>query len=395
MKLTRRTVVKSAVALGAATAVGGCATSRPAAPAGATRTEEAPAPQTAAAAKTTAATRKKVLILGGTGFLGPALVHAARERGHEVTLFNRGKTRPGLFPDVEKLRGDRNDDLKALEGRTWDAVIDTSGYFPRVVKASAELLAPNVKQYLFISTVSVYAQTDLAGMDETGKLSELPAGTDPQTEKVTNETYGPLKAMSETAVEAAMPGRTTIIRPGLIVGPDDPTDRFTYWPVRIDAGGETIAPGTGADPVQFIDVRDLAEWCIHCVENGTVGVFNALGPEGKLTMREMLEGCRAASATPATLTWIPADFLEQQKVSPWSDLPVWVPGAGDSVGFATMSNARAVAAGLAFRPYAVTSKDTLAWWKTTSELRRAKLRAGLTKEREQEVLAAWKAQAAK
>jgi 2'-hydroxyisoflavone reductase len=216
--------------------------------------------------------KKRILILGGTGFLGPATVEAARARGHRLTLFNRGKTRPGLFPEIETLHGDRDpklgEGLKALEGRQWDAVIDNSGYFPRQVAASAKLLAPNVKQYIFISSISVYADNATEGQDESGKLATTP---DPTVEKVTEQTFGPLKALCEKACQEALPGHTAVVRPGYIVGPDDPSGRFTYWPVRIDRGGEVLAPGAPSDPVQFIDVRDLGAWLITIIEQGTMG----------------------------------------------------------------------------------------------------------------------------
>ncbi|HEY6003722.1 MAG TPA: NAD-dependent epimerase/dehydratase family protein [Anaeromyxobacter sp.] len=329
--------------------------------------------------------KQRILILGGTAFLGPALVEAARSRGHAVTLFNRGKTRPELFPDVEKLRGDRDGKLDALRGRSWDAVVDTSGYVPRIVKMSAELLAPKVGRYLFVSSISVYPEDVKAGADESTAVQEL---EDPTTEDV-RKSYGALKAACERAAEAAMPGRVAIVRPGLIVGPEDPTDRFTYWPVRLDRGGDVLSPGDGSDPVQVIDVRDLAAWMIALAERGARGTFNATGPAGRLPMREMLERSRDAIRSKASLVWVPASFLAERHVSPWSDLPAWIP-AGKS-GFASLSNARAVAGGLRFRPVGETAKDTLAWWKAQPPERRAKPRAGLSEAREREVLAAWKA----
>jgi len=330
---------------------------------------------------------KKILILGGTKFLGPALVEAARRRGHTLTLFNRGKTNPHLFPDLEKLHGDRDGKLEALAGRTWDAVIDDSGYVPRIVKLSADLLAPNVGQYLFVSSISVYRDDVPAGSDETAPVQEL---ADPKSEEVRKD-YGALKAACERAAEASMPGRTTIVRPTLIVGPDDPTDRFTYWPVRLDRGGEVLAPGDGEDPTQIVDVRDLAEFMIGLVEGNVTGVFNAAGPEKTMTMKAMLEGTAKGVGSKATLTWVPAKFLEAQKVEPWGDMPAWIPKGPES-GAMAVSNARAIAKGLRFRPVADTARDTLAWWrKEPEERRKGKLKAGLTPEREAEVLAAWKA----
>jgi 2'-hydroxyisoflavone reductase len=302
-------------------------------------------------------------------------------------LFNRGKTHPELFPDVEKLRGDRDGKLDALKGRKWDAVVDTSGYVPRIVKMSAELLAPAVKQYVFISSISVYPDDVKPGADESTAVQEL---TEPGSEEVRKH-YGALKALCERAAEAAMPGRTTNIRPGLIVGPGDPTDRYTYWPVRIDRGGEALAPGTPQDPVQYVDARDLAAWIVHTIERRTVGVYNATGPDRRLGIGAMLASCRKASPAPATLSWIPEKFLEEHKVSAWSDVPVWT---GASGGFSSIDCTKAIRAGLRFRPADDTAKDTLAWWKTLPEDRRKKLRAGLSAEREQEVLAAWKSRPA-
>lgn len=342
----------------------------------------------ARAAKVPHVTRAKkplrILILGGTGFLGPHLVANGVARGHTVTLFNRGKTHPELFPDLEKLRGDRDGKLDALKGRKWDAVVDTSGYVPRVVKLSAELLAPEVKQYVFISTISVYPDDVKPGANESTPVQAL---QEPGSEEV-RKYYGALKALCEKTVEEAMPGRATSIRPGLIVGPGDPTDRYTYWPARIDRGGEALAPGTGDDPVQYVDARDLAAFVVHAVEDSTTGTFNATGPEKKLTMKQLLESARKAAPKPASLTWVPEKFLEEHKVSAWQDMPVW---AGAGAGFTQIDCSKAIGKGLRFRSPEETARDTLAWWKTLPEERRAKPRAGLSAGREKEVLAAWKA----
>ncbi len=332
--------------------------------------------------------RLRLLILGGTGFLGPHTVKAALARGHQMTLFNRGRTNPHLFPDLEKLRGDRDGDLTALEGRDWDAVIDTSGYVPRIVKMSAELLAPHVRQYVFISSISVYAAFPIEGIDETSPVGTL---EDETVEEITGGSYGPLKALCEQAAERALPGRATNIRPGLIVGEQDRSDRFTYWPARMARGGEVLAPGDGGDFIQFIDVRDLAEWIIACIENDVTGVFNATSPPATLTMGEFLETCRRVSGSDATLTWADADFLAEQEVEPWSDMPVWVPATGDEPGFGRVSTRRAQEKGLRCRPVSETVRDTLEWFGTLPEERRNKLRAGLDPEREAAVLAAWHA----
>jgi 2'-hydroxyisoflavone reductase len=329
----------------------------------------------------------RILILGGTSFLGPALVEAARARGDEVTLFNRGKTNPGKFTDVEQLHGDRNGQLDALRGRSWDVCIDTSGYVPRIVRMSAELLAPAVERYVFVSSISVYEETIPPGSGEDYRVAQL---ADPATEDV-RANYGALKAASERAAEAAMPGRVLVVRPGLIVGPGDPTDRFTYWPVRLAEGGEVLAPGTGDDPIQVIDVRDLGTWMVDMADRRATGTFNAVGPAGRTTMRTMLADSQPAKGPPAPLTWVPAAFLEKEKVEPWSDMPVWIPSGGPESGMSQVSIARALGAGLRFRPLAETARDTLAWWEGLPAERRAKPRAGLSRERERQVLAAWKA----
>ncbi len=331
--------------------------------------------------------KKRILILGGTGFLGPATVEAARARGHELTLFNRGKTRPGLFPGIETLLGDRDpkvgEGLKALEGRKWDAVIDNSGYFPRIVGASARLLAPNTNHYIFISSLSVYADNSLEGLDETARVGTI---SDPTVEKITEGAYGPLKALCEQAAESAMPGRVTVVRPGYIVGPDDPSGRFTYWPVRIDRGGEVLAPGAPTDPIQFVDVRDLGSWLINLVEGRVIGVFNALGPAKRLSWGALLKACQEAAANKSTLTWVPGAWVAKQG---WEIFPIWAPYMGETRGFHTWKTDRAVKAGLKFRPYQQTVRDTLAWYKTQGSGERTKL-AGPTPERESELLAAWK-----
>ncbi len=330
---------------------------------------------------------KKILILGGTAFLGPALVAAARAHGHTLTLFNRGKTNPGRFPDLEQLRGDRDGHLEALAGRAWDVVIDDSGYVPRHVHDSATLLAPNVGHYVFVSTISVYADLGKP-VDEDAPVATL----EHPTEQVTGESYGALKAQCEAAAKAAMPGRVTVVRPGLIVGPDDPTDRFTYWPVRLARGGEVLAPGSTADPVAYIDVRDLAQWIVwHVVERRLVGTFNALGPATTLGVGAMLDACKRGVGGDAALTWVDAGFLGKQGVRPWADLPVWLPPVGEDKYAGLISRARAVKAGLTFRPTAETARDTLAWWNSQPDARRAKLRAGLDADKEKAVLAAWHA----
>ncbi len=322
---------------------------------------------------------KSLLILGGTSFLGPQLVEAAKKKGWTLTLFNRGKTNPHLFPDVEKLHGDRKVDLSALQGRKWDAVVDTSGYFPKDVAASAAVLSTNVGLYVFVSTISVYADSSKPGGDESAPVATTP---DPAADKVTGENYGALKALCEKAAETAMPGKVMVVRPGLIVGPGDPSDRFTYWPVRVARGGEVLAPGTPGDPVQIIDVRDLAEWTIAMVQKRATGVYNATGPREKLGMGAMLAACKEASGSDATFTWADEKTLEELKVAPWGDMPVWLPTTGETAGASLVSASRAIAQGLTFRPIRATAKETLEWWRTLPEERRSKLKSGLTPERE-------------
>ena len=337
----------------------------------------------------------RVLILGGTGFTGPFQVRYALSRGHKVTTFNRGKTHPKELPgEVEQLIGDRNGKLDALKGRQWDVVIDNPTSVPVWVRDAAQILKGKTERYVFISTISVYADTTKPGMDEDAPLAAY-HGADAMKE--TRESivasnfalYGPLKALSEAEAERSFPGKTLIIRPGLIVGPRDESDRFTYWPVRIDRGGEVLAPGEPSDPVQFIDARDLAEWTIRMAEQQETGIYNATGPAKKLGIGGMLEGIKAAENSRANFTWVNADFLENHKVSPWSDMPVWIPPRGEEAGASQISNRRAMAKGLTFRPLAETARDTLAWFKSQPAERQAKLRAGLTAEREKEVLAAW------
>jgi 2'-hydroxyisoflavone reductase len=339
----------------------------------------------------------RILILGGTGFTGPHQVRYALARGHQVTLFNRGREGNAWPGQVEELLGDRNTgDLKALEGRTWDVCIDNPTTLPFWVRDAGHVLAGKVGQYIFISTVSAYAANDKPG-DERAATAPY-AGKDPMAETSATLSadpglYGPLKAVSEQEARRQFGEAVTIIRPGLIVGPGDATDRFTYWPVRLARGGEVLAPGDGTDPVQFVDARDLAEWTIRMAEQRRFGVFNATGPAQPLNMRDMLAGIATAIGADAHLVWVPTQFLDANQVSAWRDLPVWVPGQGDTAGFARRDIGRALAAGLTFRPLSTTSVETLAWFKQQPPERQAKLRAGLAPEREAALLAQWKARA--
>ena len=342
----------------------------------------------------------RILILGGTGFIGPYQVAYAKARGHTVTTFNRGRRKVEGFEGVEQLVGDRGvfdpkkpdvkpvGDYSALKGREWDVVIDVPTTTPRWAREAAAAVKGRAKHYIFVSTISVYAANDTPGADETAAV----ATTDtPDREDNAGALYGPLKALSEREVEKAFPGRATIVRPGLIVGPGDTSDRFTYWPVRMRRGGEVLAPGAPTDPVQIIDVRDLAEFIVRCAENETYGTFNATGPSGRLSMAEMLGGIRGAMVTDARLVWADTPFLQAQKVRPWGDMPVWIPPIGPTAGFTQRSIARAVAAGLTFRPLADTTRDTLAYYDKQPAERQAQLRAGIAEAREKEVLAAWHA----
>lgn len=347
-----------------------------------------------------AATPLRILILGGTGFIGPHQVRYAVARGHRVTLFNRGRTNPGLFKgmaNIEERIGDRAPnpgDYASLKDGEWDVVIDNPTTRPRWVREAAAAVKGRAAHYLFISTISVYAANDTPGADETAKVATT---TTPDVESGPEfpPLYGPLKALSEQEAEKVFPGRTTIVRPGLIVGVGDTSDRFTYWPVRIARGGEVLAPPAD-DPLQIIDARDLSEWVIRCCEAKTYGVFNATGPAARFTVKQMLEGIRTTSGATATFTHVPTSFLRSQTppVRGWSDLPVWMPPEGDVAGFTQRSIAKAVAKGLTFRPFADTVRETLAFYNQQTEERKAQLRAGISPEREAQVLAAWKARPA-
>ena len=343
----------------------------------------------------------RILILGGTGFIGPHEVRYALSRGHQVTIFNRGRQKEDWPGPVEELLGDRNTgDLKSLEGREWDVCIDNPTTLPFWVRDAAKVLKGKVKHYVFISTISVYDRND-APADETAPVAAY-KGVDPMAETAQTlakdvALYGQLKAVSEAEARRQFgEAATTIIRPGLIVGPGDETDRFTYWPVRLANpggrwGAEVAAPGDGADPVQFIDARDLAEWIVRMAEQRTAGTFNATGPARPITTKALLDGVAAGVHATPKLTWIATPFLRAQKVNAWSDMPVWIPGQGETLGFHRRSIAAALKAGLTYRPLPVTAGDTLAWFKTLPADRQAKLRSGLTPERETALLAAWKA----
>lgn len=331
-----------------------------------------------------AARPQNILVLGGTGFIGPHMVREALRRGHTVTLFNRGRTNNTLFPDLETIKGDRDNGLDGLKGRRWDAVIDNSGYVPRHVQDSARLLAPNCDRYVYISTISVYADI-VSASDEDSPLATM---ADETVEEITGETYGPLKALCEKRAAAEIDAdRLAILRPTYICGPGDRTDRFSYWPIRTRKGGEMLWPGSPDDGLQVVDVRDLANFTIHCIDRRISGIYNTVNEPGVYTMGRLLEDCRAITAADVDPVWVAEDFVKAQGLNPGGQLPVWQ-GKDDAFG---VSAARAMAAGMQMRPERETARDLLTWWDTLSDERRANLKAGPSAEKEAEVLAAWKA----
>jgi len=346
-----------------------------------------------------AAAPLNILILGGTGFTGPEQVEYAIARGHRVTLFNRNRTRPGMFKGkvAEELIGDLSSDTSALEGKQFDVVIDNPTTLPAWVRNAAKYLKGNTKHYIFISTTSVYRDQSQIGIDEDSPTTPMPEGLDPYTVDPQHQGryYGALKTRAEQEVQAQYPGINTVIRPCLIVGPLDRTDRFTYWPARIDQGGEVLAPDKPDDPCQFIDSRDLAEWTVRVAEQRILGLYNAVGPEHPMTIAEMLYGVKAVTTAGAHFTWVPWEFLQAQGVRAWRHMTVWQPPYGATAGYQRRKAEKAIAAGLTFRTLAETAKDTLEWHKTrTPEEQARTLRGeinGLDMKREAEVLAAWKA----
>jgi 2'-hydroxyisoflavone reductase len=332
----------------------------------------------------------RILILGGTAFLGPAQVDYALSRGHTVTLFNRGQTNPHLFPGVEKLVGDRTvPDYSALEGRQWDAVIDNSANVASWVADATAALRDVAGRYLFVSSISAHKDNSILGQDENG-----PVFTEEEYDEVMasgadfGTAFGPNKAQAERLTFRAFGDRGIVVRPGLIVGPMDRSGRFTYWPVRIHRGGEVLAPGDGTDLAQIIDVRDLGRFMVHLVEAEASGTFNATGPESPMTMAEMLYGIRAITSTPVTFTWVHADFLQEHEVGAWMEMPVWVYPSEETRGFSAYDCSKAMAAGLSFRPLAETARDTLDWWEALPEGEQ-NLRTGLDPGKEASILRAW------
>jgi 2'-hydroxyisoflavone reductase len=327
-----------------------------------------------------------LLILGGTIFLGRAIVEDALARGHQVTIFTRGKSLPETHGNaVTRITGDRLVDHAPIANGSWDAVIDTSAYVPRVARDAARTLHQHVPLYCFVSSVSVYAELPQPGMDEHAPLARL---ADPSTEEITGETYGALKALCEEAVQEVYGDRAIIVRPGLIVGRYDRTDRFTYWPMRVARGGEVLAPGNPDAPVQIIDVRDLAEWIVTAVEQRTAGVFNAVGPASPCTMRDMLHACHRVTKSNARFTWIDDAFLLEHNAGPWMEIPLWIPSEEEQKNhMSSVSPTRVITAGLRYRTLDDTIADTLAW-----EAQRPadhRWRAGLAAEKEATILNAW------
>ncbi|MYH50628.1 MAG: NAD-dependent epimerase/dehydratase family protein [Gammaproteobacteria bacterium] len=377
MPADRREFLKMSAAAGAALGLGGVPAAR----------LTHPGPARAPAAPQEAPRALRILILGGTGFIGPFQVRYALSRGHSVTLFNRGRSNPGMFPDVETLIGDRNGQLDALRGHTWDVVIDNSRSNPDWVRLAAEFLRDSVDRYFYVSSRSAYS--DLSSVPMTSDAPTFTyetAGVEPGSD---NLPYGLAKALSEREAQRIFAGRANIVRPGLIIGPQDETDRFTYWPVRIHRGGEVLAPGDGSDTVQIIDVRDLTEWMIRMAETGHTGEYNGIGPATPRPMTELLYGIRAVTTAETTFTWVDTDFLIERGMRPYREMPVWRPPVPGFEGFARFDLTPEVEAGLTFRPLAETARDTLEYHFSRPPERQASLRAGATPEQEAEVLAAW------
>jgi 2'-hydroxyisoflavone reductase len=382
---SRREFLRASVAAGGVLATSGALAGEPAA-----SSTELPRRVTQSAPR-----QIRLLILGGTGFIGPWQVRYAQARGHEVTIFNRGRSAPGMFPGVEELIGDRAvSNLESLRGRRWDAVIDNSASLssaPAWVRDSAALLRDAVDQYLFISTRSVFRDLSMvpATVDAPLYSRESPPGGWSEGEDFP---YGLAKALAEGEVRSVFGARTTVVRPGLIVGPGDDTDRFTYWPVRIERGGEVLAPGNpDVDRVQVIDVRDLCEWVVRLCEQKTYGTYMGLGPEHGRSMGEFLYGIAAVTTAPVTWTWVPREFLAQHRMRAYQEMPVWRPPVPGYEGFARFDLTREVAAGLTYRSLADTTTATLEFHHSRSPERKASLEAGTTPEREAEVLRAWHA----
>lgn len=348
---------------------------------------EAQSPEAEASARAGMGAPLKILVLGGTGFIGPHTVRYAIDRGHEVTLFNRGRSNTDLFPELETLIGDRNGDLESLRGRRWDVCFDNNASNIDWVEYSTEFLRDSVDRYHYVSSRSAYSDLSSIPMGaHAPTFTYETAGIEPGAEQLP---YGLQKALCERQVLKVFPDTSTIFRPGLIIGPGDDTDRFTYWPVRIHRGGEVLAPSDGSDPIQIIDVRDFTEWMVRVAENQYNGVFNCIGPATPRPIDELLYGIRAVTTAETTFTWVPREFLAEHRVRPYAEMPVWMPPTPGREGYARFDLTPEVERGLTFRPLAVTAKDTLDFHFSRPPERQAELRSGITAEREAEVLAAW------
>jgi 2'-hydroxyisoflavone reductase len=389
MNKTRRRILQASLA-GSAALMSGCV-----------RSDSEPDESTSVSHSTRSL---RILILGGTGFIGPHMVHEALRRGHEISLFNRGRTNRALFPDLELLVGDRNNGLDALIGRSWDAVVDNSGYVPRHVADSAQLLSSAVSHYIYVSSVSAYAAmsgnltaADYQNVDvaNTEYDSALVTMQDETVEEVTSETYGPLKVLCEKAATEAMgEDRITILRPTWVAGPGDNSDRFTYWPVRVSRGGEMLVPGAPADRIQIVDVRDLANFVVDSLEQKITGIYNMVNPPGTYSMGQLMDDCQAVTAADVDMTWVDTPFIEKHGLYSGGELPIWAPMSGDSRSDALVNGDHAFAKGMKTRPERETIRGILTWWQALPEDRRSDMRAGLSAEREAEMLAAWHAQSA-
>ncbi len=326
-----------------------------------------------------------LLVIGGTVFLGRHIVEYALSRGHSVTLFNRGQHNPGLFPEIEKIHGDRKNDFDLLKDREWDAVIDTCGYLPDDISKVGSVLKDSVGKYIFISSISVYKNFEVVGIDENYDLLQLPTDDSPGEFKMEN--YGALKALCEKEVMKLFPENYVNVRSGLIVGPNDPTDRFTYWIHRVRSGGKVLAPGDGSSLVQFIDVRDLASWAVRMAENGKSGDYNATGPENPLTIKELLLECQKLCNPDSELIWVSEKFIQENNVQPWMDLPVWIPDSNpDFKGFSKVNIDKALRQGLTFLKLDETIMSTLQYLNDLPK--DYKLKSGLDYIRENELIKA-------
>jgi 2'-hydroxyisoflavone reductase len=328
----------------------------------------------------------RILVIGGTRFVGRAYVEAAIAAGYEVTLFNRGRTNADLFPDLERIRGDRGVDLSALAGRTWDAVFDPACYLPRLARISAEALDVATGHYAFVSSLSVYDDLTTIGQDESGHLAAI---ADATTEEITDDTYGPLKVLAEREVQRVFGARALILRPGFITGPHDTLDRMPYWLRRVALGGEVLAPESSEYAVQLIDARDIARFALAMAGRGEGGVFNVCAPAVPYSMGQVLEICRAATGSDATFTWVSAQFLRAHGLDAEEALPYWE--APEYVALARFDPSKALAAGLHVRPLEESIRDTWSWDRTRPD---TPLRdgVGVSPDREAELLAAWHAQ---